>query len=147
MAKRELILNDIETSLVAITVAGGFNNNIGVVARESEDIEHYKIADYPLAIISWSDEVKEGEDIGYDCVDAFLTVIIRGGIYATTTIETALNLFLDDIEKALATDPERSGNADLTAPVSIAVYQGPREHTLVFDFTFLVKYAYVRANP
>jgi len=147
MAKRELILNDIESSLAAITVAGGFNNNIGTVTRESEDIEHYEKTDYPLAIISWSDEVKEGEDVGYDCVDAFLTVIIRGGVYATAAIETALNLFLDDIEVALATDPERSGTADLTAPVSITVYQGPREHTLIFDFTFLVKYAYARANP
>jgi len=147
MAIRELILNDIETSLVAITVAGGFNNNISIVTRESEDIEHYEITDYPLAIISWSDEDKEGPDVGFDCVEAFLKVIIRGGVYATTAIETALNTFLDDIEKALVTDPERSNTADLTAPIAITVYQGPREHTLIFDFTFLVKYSYARGNP
>ena len=147
MAKRELILNDIETSLVAITVAGGFNNDIKVVTRESENIEHYDITDYPLAIITWSDEGKEGPGVGFDCVEAFLTINIRGAVYATSAIETALNLFLDDIEVALVTDPERSNNADLTAPVAITVYQGPREHTLVFDFTFLLKYSYARGNP
>jgi len=147
MAKRELILNDIETSLAAIKVVGGFNNNIGVVTRESENIEHYDITDYPLAIISWSDEDKEGEDVGFDCIEAFLTITIRGAVYATATIETVLNLFLDDIEVALVTDPERSGTADLTAPIAIRVYQGPREHTLVFDFTFLLKYSYARGVP
>lgn len=147
MAIREAILNDIETTLAAVSVATGFNNDIGIVTRESENIEHYDITDYPLAIITWSDEEKEGEDVGYDCVEAFLTVTIRGAVHATSAIETTLNLFLDDIEKALATDPERSNNADLTAPISIKVMLGEREHTLVFDFAFLVKYSYARANP
>jgi len=148
MAKRELILNDIETTLAGITVVAGFNNDIKIVTRESENIEHYDITDYPLAIISWSSEEKEGEDVGFDCIEAFLTITIRGAVYATSGIETALNLFLDDIEKALVTDPERSGTADLTAPISITVYQdNPREHAMVFDFTFLLKYSYARGNP
>lgn len=147
MAKRELILNDIETTLAAISVVGGFNYDIGVVTRESENIEHYDITDYPLAIISWNSEEKEGADVRWDCVEAFFTVIIRGAVYATSGIETVLNKFLDDIEVALVTDPERSGTADGTAPIGITVYQGPREHTLVFDFAFLLKYSYARGNP
>lgn len=147
MSIREANLNDVESTLAGIKKAAGYNNDIGIVTRQSENIEHYKIADYPIAIISWSTEEKEGADVGFNVIDTFFPIIIRGAIHAESGIETELNKFLDDIEIALTTDPERNGNADLTAPISITVYQGPHEHTLAFDFEFLIKYSYARGNP
>lgn len=147
MSIREDIINNIESTLAGITVAGGYNNNIGVVTRESERFEHYSTSEYPIALIVWDSETKEGMDAAYNTVESDLVIIIRGAVYATSAIETALNNFIEDIEKVLAVDTTRNNKAEFTAPMAIEVHLGDREHTLVFDFVFMIRYYYVYGNP
>jgi len=147
MSVRENILNNIESTLASISIANGYNNDIGFVTRESENFEQFETTDYPFAIISWSTDDKETTGVPGQNVVSDLEVIIQGGIYATSSRETALNNFLDDIETALCADGTRGDNAWYTLPVGIEVFMTPKENVIVFNYKFLIRYHYVYGNP
>ena len=147
MGKREDILNNIESTLADITIANGYNNNIGLVTRESEDFERFEKSDYPFAIISWATDDKETSGVPNQNVISELLVTIMGGIYAISSRETVLNNFLDDIEKALCTDGTRGNNAWYTIPVGIEVMFTSKQNVIVFNYRFLIRYHYVYGNP
>lgn len=147
MSIRDNIINNIESTLASITLANGYNNDIGFVTRESEDFERFSTNDYPFAIIQWNNDEKETSGATNQVVLSELTVVIQGGIYATSGRETALNNFLEDIEKALCNDGARGNNAIYTLPVSIEVFDTPKENVIVFNFTFLVEYQYIYGSP
>jgi len=144
---RENILNDIESTLANITTDNGYNNDIGLVSRESENFERFTTNDYPFAIIQWTSEDKDTTGANQQTVISDLEVVIQGGIYATSNRETALNNFLDDLEKALCNDGTRNNNAWYTIPVSIEIFDTPKENVIVFNYTFLIKYDYVYGAP
>ena len=148
MSIREDIINDVVSTLTGITVGGGYNNDIAVVTRDTARFEHFDTTtEYPVAIVVWGSETKEGKDASYFYLEADLNIIIRGAVYATTDLETALNNFLEDIEKALCVDDTRGGKAAFTAPLSITVYSGNNENILVFDYVFLIRYYYPFGSP
>ena len=148
MSIREDIINDVVSTLTNITVAGGYNNDIAVVTRETAQFEHFDPAtEYPAAIVVWGIEPKEGKDASYFYLECDLDITIRGAVYATTGLETALNNFLEDVEKVLCVDDKRGGNAAFTAPSSITVYTDNNENILVFDYVFLIRYYYPFGSP
>ena len=145
--KRDDILNNIETVLAGISTSSGYNNDIGFVTRESEDFERFSISDYPFAIIQWDTDEKESEGATGQTIISTLDVIIQGGIYATSSRETALNNFMEDVEKALCADGTRGGYAIYTLPVRIEVFSTPKENVIVFNYTFEIEYQYKYGNP
>ena len=147
MATRETILNHVVTTLVAITVAGGYNNDIRFVTRESVQWERYNKQDYPLAIVAWTLEVPEIPGATSQSVVMDLTVTVRCVVYATTNLETVLNLFLDDVEKALCVDGTRGGAAWSTLPDVKEVLLTENESIIVCDFDFIIRYEYVYGTP
>ena len=144
---RENILNDIESALVGIKTASGYNNDIGFVTRDTQDFDRISTSDYPFAIIQWTREDKESLGATQQTVVSELEIVIQGGIYATSSKETALNNFLDDIEEALCTDGTRGNNAWYTIPTAIEVFNTPKENVITFNYTFLVKYDYIYGSP
>jgi len=147
MSKLNDIINDIESTLAGITTASGYNNDIGFVTRESEDFERISTSNYPFAIIQWNTDDKETTGAANQVVISELTVIVQGGIYATSNRETSLISFLEDVEKALCSDGTRGGNAIYTVPVGIEVFDTSKENVIVFNYTFLIEYQYIYGNP
>ena len=144
---RDDIIKNIETTLAGISIAGGYNYDIGMVTRESEDFEIFAISDYPFVIIQWSRDEKESEDAVGQHVMSTLSLTIQGGIYASSLRETVLNNFLEDIEKALCVDGTRGGNAIYTEPENIEIFDTPKENEIIFNFQFSVVYQYVYGSP
>ena len=147
MATRETILNHVVTTLVAITVAGGYNNDIRFVTRESVQWERFNRQDYPLVIVAWTFETPEIPGATHQSVVMDLTVTIRCVVYATADLETELNKFLDDVEKALCADGTRGGSAWSTLPDAKEVLMTENEAIIVCDFDFIVRYEYVYGTP
>ena len=148
MSTRENIINNIETTLAGITIAAGYHNDIAFVTRESERFEHFdEITNYPVALIVWDSEDKASEEIGWWTIQADLVLIIRGAVYAMSGIETALNNFLEDVERALDVDRTRGGEAAFTYPISISVYSTDKENVLVFDYRYHIRYFYKHGSP
>jgi len=148
MPKREDIINNVVSVLTNIKIAGGYNNDIAVVTRETAQFEHFDVStEYPIAIVVGGPESKEGKDASYFYLESDLNIIIRGAVYALADLETALNNFLEDVEKALCADDTRGGSAAFTAPLEITVYRSDNEHILVFDYVFLIRYYYPFGSP
>jgi len=147
MAKREAILVNTVTTLGNITVPGGYNNNIGLVTREPKDWVNLKPSELPAAWALWAPDVRESKDVQGHNILSTLTLRIRGIVYAKTALETELNKFTEDVEKAMMVDETRGGNAMYTNPGTVTPFRGPTQYHLIFDFDFEVKYQYLRGSP
>ena len=147
MATRETILNHVVQALAAISIAGGYNNDVRFVTRESVQWEHYNRQDYPLAIVVWTLETPAIEGATGQSVVMDLTVTMRCVVYAEVDLETELNKFLDDVEKALCTDGTRGGAAWSTLPDAKEVLLTENEAIIVCDYDFIIRYEYVYGTP
>ena len=147
MAKREAILDDVVATLKTITRDNGYNNDMATVKRTPVNDSTLQMKDYPAASVVWKREDKDIQGMPYDYVQNDLTLTVRCVIRANEDIESELNLMIDDVEKALTSSPTRGGNAELTDPLLITVFQGESESILYFDYDFHVRYFYVWGNP
>lgn len=151
MAKRESILDNIETVLDTITTANGYNNDIGLATRETTDWMRLQPKQIPAAIIQWTKDEREPRDVQGHYLISTLTVVIRGVIAkvrASDDMEQKVNEFSEDIEKALAVDGTRGGHAMHTNPADAKMYNLPPEsNRAVFDATFIIKYQYSSGSP
>jgi len=147
MATREAILVNTVTTLETITIDNDYNNNIGLVTREPKDWINLKPLELPAACILWVPDVREAKDIQGHNILSTLTIKIRGIVYAKEDLETELNKFIEDMEKAMMVDDTRGGNAMYTNPGTVTPYRGPTQYHVIFDFDFEVKYQYLKGSP
>lgn len=148
MATREAILANVKTTLEGITTESGYNNDIGLVSREVKDWANIRGRDsYPAIFVSWSIDDKEPETVADQYILSRLNVVLRGVYQADSGLETGLNDFLEDIEKAMCADQKRGGNAEYTVPSRATVYKGEDSTVLIFDFEFEILYVYVYGSP
>jgi len=151
MAKRESILDNIETVLKTITIDNSYNNNIGLATRETTDWMRLQPKQMPAAIIQWTNDDREPRDVQGHYLISTLTVVIRGVIAkvsASDDMEQKVNEFSDDIETALSSDGTRGGNAMYTNPAGVKMYNLPPEsNRAVFDATYIIKYQYASGSP
>lgn len=147
MAVRESIIDNIVDTLKTITVAGGYNNDVGLVSRQPFGWNTLKPENYPAALVVWKTETKDATGLQGQHIMSTMVVTIRGVVYAKEELETELNEFLDDVEKALCADTDRGALAEYTDPVRITVYQTEIINFAVFDFDFEVVYQYLYGSP
>lgn len=147
MAVRESILDDVITDLKLIKKENDYNYDIGLVTRDPVNWTNVKPRDIPLAWVHWNLDEKEPETVAGQYITSSLNLIISGLIRENVDLMQNLNLFLDDIEKAMTVDGTRDGNAGYTAPLRIAVYYPDSLNDIIFDFEFTVWYTYVYNSP
>lgn len=147
MAIRESILTNIVTTLKTIAISGGYHNDIGLVTREPFNWTTLKPKDFPAALVIWKLEDKDATGLEGRHVLASMTVVIRGVVYAETNLETAINYFLEDIEKVMCLDTDRGTYAEYTDPSRITVYQTEQIKFAIFDFDFTVVYQHLYGSP
>jgi len=148
VAIRESILNNIVTTLKTISVVNGYNNDVGLVTRESFNWNNLLPKDFPAALVVWKRETKDATGMQGQHILADMVVVIRGVVNAPKyELETALNKFLNDIETAICVDTTRGGLCEYTDPLAITVFQTELIDFALFDFEFTVEYQYLYGSP
>ncbi len=120
---RELIVQDVETALKTISIANGYNNNIGLVTRTSViDVSQSNI---PILYIQQGNEdvgiAGEDAQTNFNQVSRNLEVrviIIHRHDPAVDgkSVDAVLNSIQQDVYKAMMIDPQRSNHAIDTLP-------------------------------
>jgi hypothetical protein len=147
VAIRESILNNIVTTLKTISVVNGYNNDVGLVSREPFNWSTIQPKDFPAVFAGWTPEDKDATGLQGQHILADLTVTISGVVWAESDLETKLNNFLDDVERAMCADTDRGGYAEYTDPISIRVMRTELVSFVLFDFRFRIEYQYLYGSP
>lgn len=139
-----IILNRV-TALKTITIANGYNYDIDTVTRE---LKHFRDLDgYPSVVIINAGETKESIDVGSTVVIADLTIRTRGIVKASSDIETVLDNFCADVEKAICNDITCGGYANYLAPSDVRIYEASSDDIKIFDMDFIANYQYLYGSP
>lgn len=142
----EKILQNIETTLKGITIAAGYNNNIGTVERGK--LSPFDTMRFPTAfILPGIDEVDRELMGGSDgFIDHFWPIIIRGWVQKAQDISKAIESLRADFHKVMAVDPKRGGDADTRLGSATPAYSEDRMEGFV-DCEFVIWYRTQRSNP
>ena len=145
---REHILDNIKTTLEAITVAHGYGNNILSVQRW--DMRGKTTVDVPYITIAAGEEQMDPVPYPmFTCrLSVFLDVWIRQIESDSVKTDTVLSSLLADIKKALMVDVTRGGYAKNTVPKSNIPFEsseGQTEAGIVVEIE--VVYQHRRDNP
>lgn len=146
---RERIFENLRTSLAAITIANGFDNDIASVRRY--DINDDSLGPFPMIYITPSVEI--GDDTAYPLIaldlNAILEVWIRPAKDETRYTDTILNSLLGDIKKKLNEDITRGGIAiDTIVGTSVEPFESMRGQSEAGYFvTVKIQYRHKQTDP
>ena len=120
---RELILQDIETTLKTITVANGYNNTLASVQRWKQHGNDTRLM--PFVVINAGLEAKQpaNSDQKVCKFSIYLDLWMRQDDTDITDTDIILNSLLLDIEKALMIDIARNDKAENTEIVNIVPFE------------------------
>lgn len=143
------ILDNMADTLALMSTATGYHSNIGLATREGIDWPALQLEDFPAAMVFNIVERDDETGATEQNVEAKVTVIVRGGIYTTVEADrkTAINNFMQDIEKIIMVDGTRGGHALSTVIKEKLPYNDEIQYVGVFDITFEVTYLYKHGQP
>jgi len=110
---RERILQNIKTTLEAVTIANGYNFDFTPQTIQRWSMHGNRMVDMPMAVISPGDEDETSSPHPFEeCVvdGLFRRIFINDENDAVPT-DTYLNRLQGDIKKAVLQDPTRGGDA------------------------------------
>lgn len=148
---REAIFADLVTTLSAIAVAGGYDNDIASVQRW--DMNGNNKADVPAIIVNSGPE-KSDDGKAYDLTHCLLTVFLELWVRqnetesAATPTDKLLNSLLGDVKKALALDVTRGGIAvdtEITDVETFETIEGQQHSGLII--TVEIEYRHKQTDP
>ena len=150
MTKRQDIRTAIISRLNGITIANGFNNDIGLVSRQLKGHEAVTPDLFPAAFVVNEDEKKVDGDV--DDLENSLQVQITCYVQDDEDTTNKLDLFLEDIEKAICPNTDRDlGDSSLEIinilPLDIKTDKGVFTPIGIADFTFQIKYLQRYGTP
>lgn len=143
----EKILQNIETTLKTITVAAGYNNNIGAVERGK--LSPLDTLRFPTALILPGIDEPEGELMGGadGFIDHFWPIIVRGWVQKAIDISQAVESVRADFHRAMFVDPKRGlANAYTRLGSAIPAYSEDRMEGFI-DCEFVIWYRTKRSDP
>lgn len=136
----EYIAENIKTAINAITIAGGFNQNLTAIRKKRVDFLREVPDDGKVSIMQAEDENLINPAGCARWSQKFLiTAIVLDSDKATDSIETRTSKVRDDIRKKLTEDTTRGGYADDTL-VGPAVPLPDGESFTGIDLEFNVHY-------
>lgn len=143
----EDILDDIVTTLAAVNT-DTYNNRCALATREGRNWTDLESKELPAAIVMLENDEKDVHDTQGEHVVSTMTVIIQGVVKGGGDYDQRQKLWAADIEKALAVDGTRDSSAWYTDPANCRYYTLPRDTPrAVFDYTFIIKYNYIKGSP
>lgn len=144
---RELIMQDIKTTLDGVTTGNGYDNTLQTVERFNASQQSR--VNSPWAHIVPEDEEKQDGRVGY--YECFFRVAVVLGMHEDetgTVKDTKLLSLLADVEKALMADPHRNNLADDTRLTGNEFFEVTDDIPIIGVVLFLeVKYLHKRTDP
>jgi len=145
--KRELILEDIRTELEGITIANGFNTDVGSVTRDPVLYDEIAASDMPCLVILSGVERAAGEPSAryknkFEVVIACYIDHIHPNLLATQ-----VENFIGDIKKKLHEQYTRGGNAISTHYTEVRVAVGLPEPRGGFEIDVQITYQATTTAP
>jgi len=137
-SRREEILSNLEAALGNITVAGGYNYDIKFVARRLIPPARFSLADLPGAVLV--DERELVAYFGQREIRTLIAYILAVMDAAEEEASTKLNSFVEDIFKAIGTDPTRGGRAIDTQVTAVESFQLPTVPRCYAKFWLAIPY-------
>lgn len=145
---RELILEELKTTLETITVANGYVNEISSVQRHNVNGNNF--VDVPMVLIVAGDDIPRDSPntlTSYDFTVNLLLEINHPESNSNST-DTIINSFIGDVIKALKVDNTRGGNAIDTKMGAIRPYEYGDEITNVGVLIELnIHYRHLETDP
>lgn len=143
-------MDNIVTTIGAITTAGGYNYSVGECLLGLKSITDSPSDIMPNAYISGADE--ERKNLAQRTYHSNLSVPIIGYVKLAdnadkTELERMLSRFIADITKALMVDVTRGGYAITTEISTIYTDQGFYAPFAAFEMTVRVEYKAAVATP
>lgn len=141
---RDKIIDNILAALPGITIANGFNNDIGVISDGL--VNPLGLPKYPAALILPDSEDPEAG--ASDVSRRELTVTLRLWVGAHQTIRKKLGGFIGDVEKKIFEDRRRGGNAvnTIEGPISYIYLQRDQVEAGA-DVDFIIHYRTKIGDP
>lgn len=125
-SKRKTALNYLrDTTLAAITVAGGYNNTVATVKRGLEEIDNLPESKFPAIYITRTQEDRNNitRDKFFGDIQAYLVGYVKNST-GTTGVQEQLDDLIEDITKAVEQDRTLGGNVKWLEIVSILTDDG-----------------------
>jgi len=147
---RELVIQNIETTLKTITTANSYDNNIATVDRNN--INPLQLRGYPAALIipEFDDPSSDisGSSAPLGKTTRSFDVTIRLWVRGMNNPGQTLEKFIGDVQKAMMGDLNRGGNALATREQGIAnVYHDEATMERGADLLFSIVYRHALTDP
>ena len=149
-SKRKVILEYIkDTTLAAITVAGGYNHDIGTIERGIRNLDNVTDDEFPVLFMPGASEArKDRTKIHFE---SSMSVLIVGYVKDTDGVEGGIQVQLDDliedVTKAMYADEGLGGNALELAVIAVDPDDGDQQSHAGFVMQVDVRYSTLKATP
>lgn len=147
---RELIMKHVRTTLLGVTTAAGYMNQLQSVQRFQQDGQ--QLADVPMAVlVEGGDDVDSERPIELTARALTLSVVVihrQDPAVDTRSASEVMNSLIADVQKAMQVDQTRGGLAINTIEQGIGeidVQEGEPE--LVQAISYRILYRHRRVDP
>lgn len=129
-SKRETLLEYLKTLLATITVANGYNNTIRTVARGIRNIREMSDEQLPALFITMTHEKRQRRTVNQYSGDLQVLIVgyvrnTKGDFNGTATgVEIDLDDLIEDVTKAVETDPLQGNRVYNTEITDVATDDG-----------------------
>lgn len=152
-SKRETLLQYLKTLLATITVANGYNTNVALVERGIQNDRDLTDDKLPALFVTMTHEKRNR--ITTNQFKADLQVILVGYVKNTKTdlnssstgVELDLDKLIEDVTKAVETDPLQGGRVYNTEITDVASDDGDYFATSGFVMSVVFSYASEGVTP
>lgn len=140
---RERILDHVVATIQGITIAGGYNNNIGECLLGLKHFEQAPSDTFPHAYVAGADEARDNTT--NQSFLSVMTVVVIGYVKAAdasnlTDLEHQVSRFVADIEQALMIDVTRGNDAIFTKIAAVKTDKGAWVPYAGFELSVTVQY-------
>ena len=147
-SKRELILQNLKTTVEAIIAGATYNNTVKFCTRNPIDVDEISDDQIPFCII---DDIRNSTEILTPLTTKDINSIFELDIIAVyraaSNLSTGANSLVEDFKIAIYTDVSRNNNADLTHITSVTMEKTEKKNTVVITFRITVDYIYESLDP
>lgn len=147
---RELILQNIKTTLEGVTIANGYGFDFTADTVQRWTMHGNRMVDLPMVIVSPGDEEETSSPNPFEeCVlTVYLDVFFMNDEDDTVPTDTYLNRLQGDIKKAIIEDSTCGGNAidtDVMGTTPFETTEGQPYAGIIMELR--VRYRHLRSDP
>lgn len=144
--KRNTLLQYLVGTVLPAIISGSYNFTVATVERGLRSIDQINDSQYPALFVASADEARaNSHNIGFQSI---ITIYIYGIVKASSnSVQQELDKLIEDVTKALYTDPTQGNRTLYTDIKSIVTDEGDNEQHAVFRMTVEMSYISDGTSP